>query len=427
MTNHRDQKDVVIDIRKKLKEAGPPITKKCSIYRVPFDIRKHRVDAYTPKIVSIGPLHHNTHPGLQNMERHKLIYCNSFLERTQTDVDTWIRYIEGIEPDLRRCYSEKLEISKEELVNIILVDSGFIFELFRKDYCKDWSENDTFISIPLIRDTVAVDLFLFENQIPFHVLTDLFKLSRTTGSDAGNNAIPSFDELTFHYFDFYNKPKLKFDDKSISISHFTDLVRTFHLQHPQKNRPSRDNELLKHVPTANELSEAGVKFKVLNSVCLLDLKFSGGVLQMPRLKVEDRTEVLFRNMVALEQCHYPLESYITDYVCLFDFLINSSRDVDTLVQQEVLVNWTGDTDTVVNLFNSLGKNITQSNMNSNYLTVSQKLNVFYRNIFNKMKSTLRRDYCNSPWQTAATIAAIVLLVLSVIQTVCSIIGVLPKE
>ncbi|XP_022636020.1 uncharacterized protein LOC106761670 [Vigna radiata var. radiata] len=356
MTNQREQKDVVIDIRKKLKEAGPPITKECSIYRVPFDIRKHNADAYTPKIVSIGPLHHNAHPGLQNMERHKLIYCNSFLERTHTDVDTWIRYIEKIEPDLRRYYSETLQFSKEELVNIILVDSGFIFELFWKDYNKkDWTENDTFLLIPLIRDTVAVDLFLFENQIPFHVLTNLFELSRTTGSDAG------------------------------------------------------------------------VHFKVLNSDCLLDLKFSGGVLQMPKLKVEDRTEVLFRNMVALEQCHYPLESYITDYVCLLDFLINSSRDVDTLVQQEVLVNWTGDTDTVVNLFNSLGKNITQSNMNSNYLIVSHGLNYFYRNIFNKLKSTLRRDYCDSPWQTAATIAAIVLLVLSVIQTVCSIISVLPQE
>lgn len=428
MTNQREQKDVVIDIRKQLKEAGPPITKECSIYRVPFDIRKHNADAYTPKIVSIGPLHHNAHPGLQNMERHKLIYCNSFLERTHTDVDTWIRYIEKIEPDLRRYYSETLQFSKEELVNIILVDSGFIFELFWKDYNKkDWTENDTFLLIPLIRDTVAVDLFLFENQIPFHVLTNLFELSRTTGSDAGNNAIPSFVELTFSYFDFYNKPKLKFDDKNISISHFTDLIRTFHLQHPPERRPPRITKLLKHVPTANELSEAGVHFKVLNSDCLLDLKFSEGVLQMPKLKVEDRSEVLFRNMVALEQCHYPLESYITDYVCLLDFLINSSRDVDTLVQQEVLVNWTGDTDTVVNLFNSLGKNITQSNMNSNYLIVSHGLNYFYRNIFNKLKSTLRRDYCDSPWQTAATIAAIVLLVLSVIQTVCSIISVLPQE
>ncbi|QCE16227.1 UPF0481 protein At3g47200-like [Vigna unguiculata] len=425
MTNHRDHKNFVIDIRKKLEEAGPPITKECSIYRVPFDIRKHNEDAYTPKIVSIGPLHHNNHHRLQNMERHKLVYCNAFLERTQTSLDTWIRYIEEIEPDFRRCYSETLGFSKEELVNIIVVDSGFIFELFWKDRYNEWSGNDTFLLIPLIRDTIAVDLLLFENQIPFHVLTHLFNLSLT--SVAGNNAIPSFIELTFLYFEFYNTPELKFDDNNISISHFTDLIRTFHLQHPPERRPPRTTKLLKHVPTANELSEAGVHFKVLDSVCLLDLKFSGGVLRMPQLKVEDRTEVLFRNMVALEQCHYPHESYITDYVSLLDFLINTSRDVDTLVQQEVLVNWTGDTDSVVNLFNSLGKNITQSNMNLNYWSVSHGLNGFYHNIFNKLKSTLRRDYCDSPWQTAATIAAIVLLVLSVIQTVCSIMSVIPQE
>jgi len=423
-----NQKDVVIDIRKKLEGAGPPVTKECSIYKVPFDIRKHNEDAYTPKIVSIGPLHHNTHPRLQNMERHKLIYCNAFLERTQTSLETWIRYIEEIEPDFRLCYSDTLEFTKEELVKIILVDSGFIFELFWKDYHTEWTGSDTFLLIPLIEDTIALDLLLFENQLPFHVLDNLFNLSFTTSFGVGgNNAIPSFTELTFSYFSFYNKPELRFNDNSIGICHFTDLIRTFHLQHPPDRRSSRTTDLLKHVPTATELSEAGVNFKVVESDCLLDLKFSGGVLHMPLLKVEDRTEVLFRNMVALEQCFYPEKSYITDYISLLDFLINTSGDVDTLVQQGVLVNWTGDTDTVVKLFNSLGKNITQSNISSNYCTLSNDLNRFYHNICNKLKSTLRRDYCNSPWQTAATIAAIVLLILSLIQTVCSVLSVLPEE
>ncbi|XP_068484062.1 UPF0481 protein At3g47200-like [Phaseolus vulgaris] len=426
MTNNKEQKDVVIDIRKKLEGVGPAVTEGCSIYRVPFDIRKHNEDAYTPKIVSIGPLHHNTHPRLQSMERHKLIYCKAFLERTKTSLDNWIRYIEEIEPDFRRCYSDTLEFRKEELVQIILVDSGFIFELFWKGYHEE-IEKGTFLSIPLIEDTIAVDLLLFENQLPFYVLNHLFTQSFTTTSSDGNNDIPSFSELTFKYFGFYNSPNLSFRDDSISISHFTDLVRTFHLQHPPERRPERTFDLLKHVHTASELSEAGVKFKVLESDCLLDLKFSGGVLQMPQLKVEDRTEVLFRNMVALEQCHYPHESFITDYVVILDFLINTSRDVETLVQQKVLVNWTGDTETVVNLFNSLAKNISQSDINCNYYTLSEDLSHFYDNICNKLKSTLRRDYCNSPWQTAATTAAIVLLILSVIQTVCSVLSVLPQK
>ncbi|KAK8465489.1 hypothetical protein PHAVU_009G094766 [Phaseolus vulgaris] len=181
MTNNKEQKDVVIDIRKKLEGVGPAVTEGCSIYRVPFDIRKHNEDAYTPKIVSIGPLHHNTHPRLQSMERHKLIYCKAFLERTKTSLDNWIRYIEEIEPDFRRCYSDTLEFRKEELVQIILVDSGFIFELFWKGYHEE-IEKGTFLSIPLIEDTIAVDLLLFENQLPFYVLNHLFTQSFTTTS-----------------------------------------------------------------------------------------------------------------------------------------------------------------------------------------------------------------------------------------------------
>ncbi|MCI30165.1 hypothetical protein A2U01_0051374, partial [Trifolium medium] len=107
--------------------------------------------------------------------------------------------------------------------------------------------------------------------------------------------------------------------------------------------PSRKHEPMKHLPSVTELLEAGVRFKVnTKSQCLLDLRFSGRVLEIPQLKVEDGTEILFRNMVALEQCHYPYESYITDYVAVLDFLVNTGRDVDILVRQKILVHWLGD-------------------------------------------------------------------------------------
>ncbi|MCI16797.1 hypothetical protein A2U01_0037941, partial [Trifolium medium] len=124
---------------------------------------------------------------------------------------------------------------------------------------------------------------------------------------------------------------------------------------------------MKHLPSVTELLEAGVRFKVnTESQCLLDLRFSGRVLEIPQLKVEDWTEILFRNMVALEQCHYPYQSYITDYVAVLDFLINTGRDVDILVRKKILVNWLGDSDSVANLFNSLWKNVTHSNFSSDY-------------------------------------------------------------
>lgn len=417
------QNSVVNGIRAMLEGAEAAVTEECCIYRVPSDIRKLNEEAYTPKVVSIGPFHHNS-PHLQNMERHKLIYCKAFLERYQISLESWIHYIERVEPEFRSCYSETLHFTKEELVRIIFVDCGFIFELFWCIFYEEWlGKNISFLMKHLLATNIRLDLLLLENQLPFFVLENLFNLSCPSAPAAApNRKIPSFLELTFDYFIYYNRSKLT--SQNIRIMHFTDLIRIFHLQyplqHPLQHRLQTDETII-HLPSATELSEAGVEFKVnTQSDCLLDLKFSGRVLQIPQLKVEDWTERLFRNMVALEQCYYPEQSYITDYVAILDFLVNTSRDVDLLVRKRVLVNWLGESDSVASMFNGLWKNITHINFNYQYFLLCKDLNAFCRNPFNKMKSTLRRDYCNTPWQTAVSIAGIVLLFLSLVEAVCSI-------
>ncbi|KAK7352726.1 hypothetical protein VNO80_18154 [Phaseolus coccineus] len=415
-----NRSDFVVDFEEMLKGAEAPVTDECCIYRVPFGIRRLKEDAYTPTVVSIGPFHHNRHPRLHSMERHKLMYCKAFLERTKTSLDSWIHYVQEVELEFRRCYSEAIEFNKEELVKIILVDCGFILELFLRD--RDDNYSHTFLSIPWLSTHIRLDLLLLENQLPFFVLQNLFNLSFSTTT----NNIPSFIQLTFDYFSYYNTSKLKSENVSI-IRHFTDLLRTFHLQHPAESRPSRTDKPVENCPSATELSEAGVRFKVkTRTKCLLELGFSGGVLEIPQLDVDDSTELLFRNMVALEQCHYPSKSYITDYAKVLDFLINTSRDVDILIRKRVLVNWLGDTDSVAKMLNALMQNVTETTLSFDYFRICQDLSAFHRNPWNNLKSTLRRDYCKSPWQTAATIAAIVILVLSLVQTVCSILQVIQK-
>ncbi|AES74660.2 DUF247 domain protein, partial [Medicago truncatula] len=215
-------------------------------------------------------------------------------------------------------------------------------------------------------------------------------------------------------------------DGDISISHFTDLIRIFHLQHPIESRPSREaiDEQIIHLPSATELLEAGVRFKVnTESNCLLDLRFSGGVLEIPQLTVEDSTEILFWNMVALEQCHYPHESYIADYVVVLDYLINTGKDAGILVWNKILENWLGDSDSVANLFNGLCKNVVYSDISSQFSILCKELNAFCSNPWHKLKATLRRDYGKTPWQTAASIAGILLLILTLLQSVCSVLQV----
>ncbi|CAK8568651.1 unnamed protein product [Lathyrus sativus] len=428
--NHHDM--VVNAISSMLDETEPPVTADCCIYKVPFVIRRLNDDAYTPKVISIGPFHHrhHHHPRLQNMERHKLIYFKAFLRRTDSTLHIFVHYIESIIPIFTRSYSETLDFTHQELVKLILIDSGFIIELFWRFYYDDWSQDDAFLLKPWLASHIRLDLLLLENQLPFFILEKIFNISFTTSNSTHTSAktkIPSFLDLTFDYFAYYNKSNLVSDNSDISIRHFTDLIRIFHLQHPLERRPRRIDEPMKHLHCVTELLEAGVRFKVnTKSECLLDLRFSGRVLEIPQLKVEDWTEILFRNMVALEQCHYPYESYITDYVAVLDFLINTGRDVDILVQKGILVNWLGNSDSVANLFNSLWKNVTHLNFNSHYSVLCEDLNGFCSDPLHKLKATLRRDYCSSPWQTAASIAGILLLILSLIQSVCSVLQVVQQ-
>ncbi|KAE9584103.1 hypothetical protein Lalb_Chr00c49g0413091 [Lupinus albus] len=218
---------------------------------------------------------------------------------------------------------------------------------------------------------IRLDLVLIENQLPFFVLESLYNRALISGS--GN--IPSFLVLTFDYFAYCNSCNL--DSDNIIIRHFIDLLRMFHLQQPiERWSPSRKESLV-HLNSASELVETGVKFKVnIKTKCLLDLKFSWVVLEIPQFRVEDGTKLLIHNLVALEQCHYPYESYITNYVTILDFHINSNKDVDALIENDVLLNCLGDTDSVTNFYNGLWKNITHLNFSSNYIHLSLDLNVF---------------------------------------------------
>jgi len=414
----------LVDINAMLDGAEPPSTGDCCIYKVPSKLRKLNEDAYTPTVVSIGPFHHGQ-PQLQNMEPQKLIHFKAFLQRTKACLNDLVCYVDSILSDFKRCYSETLPFSHNELVKLILIDSGFIIELFLRYHYGG------FVFELWFDEGITIDLMLLENQLPFFVIEKIYSLSfSSTNASVPNTMIPSFLQLTTYYFDYYNISKLSFDNRDISIRHFTDLIRIFHLQHPIESRPSRNriDEQIIHLPSATELLEAGVKFKVnTKSKCLLDLRFSGGVLEIPSLIVEDRTETLFRNMVALELCHYPKESYIIDYVAILDYLINTGTDVDILVQNKILHNWLGDSHSVANLFNGLCINVVHYNISSQFSVLCKELNAFCRNPWNKLKATLRRDYCNTPWKTAASIAGVLLLVLTIIQTVCSVLQVVQQS
>ncbi|KAL1307565.1 UPF0481 protein At3g47200-like [Arachis hypogaea] len=411
--------DVAMEINEMLEKAQPLFRDECCIYRVPHEIRGSNPDAYTPRAVSIGPFHHGDQK-LLKMEDQKRIYCRQFIERSGTkSLESFVSCVQELEPQVRACYSDDIKLSKEEHVMVILVDCCFILELLLRFFSEESKEDDSISLFPWLDEYLRWDLLLLENQIPFFVFNNLYDLAFATLN--GGTGHPSLLKLILGYF---FGPYDDTDWDSGSIEHFTDLLRTFHLK--QSISPlSRKKETLPFLKSAIQLHEAGVKFKVINkrSLCLLDLKFSGHTLEIPQIELEDKTEIWLRNMVALEQCYYPDESYITDYTAVLDYLINTEKDVDFLVNKGIIINWLGDSKAVAKLFNGLEKNIIHETFNAEYLRICKDLNDFCEHPCHRKVATLRRDYCNTPWKTVASVAGIALLILTVIQTVCSIIQV----
>jgi hypothetical protein len=69
--------------------------------------------------------------------------------------------------------------------------------------------------------------------------------------------------------------------------------------------------------------------------------------------LDNNIELYVRNILALEQCHYPIKAYVTDYFILLNFLLNGEKDSDLLRREGILVSGFGNK-YVTNFINNLG-------------------------------------------------------------------------
>eukprot|EP00257_Ricinus_communis_P025063 XP_025012477.1 UPF0481 protein At3g47200 isoform X2 [Ricinus communis] len=381
---------------------------------VPPRLRKVNEEAYTPQVISIGPFHHGD-PRLQTMEKHKLRYLRKFLERTKTSLRSFVQDIKQKEDSIRSCYAETIELGSNEFVKMILTDSTFIIEHFLRKYFPDLQdEHDRTVCKPWRQGDIKNDLILLENQLPLFVIKDLYELAFSSFQ----NKCPSFLELAFHFFKSFNNQGKSPQE---GAKHFTDMLRSFLLPWCKSSEPTDDDKML-YIHSATELQGAGVKFKVSSTKCLLRLQFTDQVLEIPRFRIHSRTESILRNLMALEQCLYPCNTYICDYIFLMDCLINTENDVDLLIDKKIIVNGLGNSSEVATLLNNLCKHITLCEGCFFYSKISEELNNYYEVLWHSWNATFIRDYFGNPWLTASTIAAVVLLILTLVQTIFSIIS-----
>ncbi|XP_049391714.1 putative UPF0481 protein At3g02645 [Solanum stenotomum] len=365
-------------IDKKLKDLDNLSIKSCTIFKVNVGLRESNPDAYTPKMVSIGP-YYKKNSQLGPMEKYKLMYLRRFLQRKERlDVKRCIGELLKLKEEALKCYEDIQDNS--QFCEMLLLDGCFVVEFIR-ERCNLRPEEEARIIITNRASYIFRDLMLLENQLPFFVLNQLHSMTKQNNE---SSLVILVNKLFRRFAEMLKKTSASFSETECnnigSIKHLLHLLHIFSCNPMKKSNNDKTCHMV--LPNATELSEAGVNFaKVSDMTSLLDIKFEKGLMTIPCFQVEDGTETLLRNLIAYEQQSSDVRSiYFSDYAIFMDHLIDSDKDVSLLRQKGIIVNWTADDKQVASLFNKLGNGVTT-----------------YPDFYYKEEFRLAVEYSEKPW------------------------------
>uniref|UniRef100_A0A1U7XMW1 UPF0481 protein At3g02645 n=2 Tax=Nicotiana sylvestris TaxID=4096 RepID=A0A1U7XMW1_NICSY len=444
-------------------------TESCTIFKVTTGLHESNPDAYTPKLISIGPYHKNN-PKLRSMEKYKLHYRQRFLRRKERiDLESCIRELEELQDEALKCYDDIDQHfnngSSRKFVEMLLLDGCFVVEYIR-EFCKMVPEGeDKIIKAAWMEVLVDRDLLLLENQLPFFILAKLHEM--TTDHD-----VPFIEMVKYNFATSLPKVTPKFikktDGNAKEVKHLLQVIHVcccppgmnasltgnasnklkngeksfnwpLQLSWSNKKQQIEDDDDIWHdrMRCATELGEAGIEFskagkiyRRLNKdneedcISLFDIKYDKELIEIPCFEVVDSTETVLRNLIAYEQHSIDVHhKYFTDYVILMDRLINSDKDVKLFRLKGIIRNRIGDDNEAASIFNRLGEGVIPSTQ-FYYKEACKKVVEHCEKPWSERKASFWHNYFNGPWVGLSTAAAVILLSLTVMQTVLTFISTL---
>ncbi|XP_021725915.1 UPF0481 protein At3g47200-like [Chenopodium quinoa] len=345
-------------------------------------------------------------------------------EQTRGKLDKLVADLEDIEHEARQYYSEDVKItqlSRDEFVNMMLLDGCFIVELFKELNENKFASPTTLLPKRWMLPAVRRDLITLENQLPMIVLKKIFDETRTKSMEETSLewlALCFFNPLMFRDDKLLQRSyeSIASNPKKTTHHHLLDLFHSS-ITPGDKEKRGEEDHMYRSV---RELKEAGIKVRVLDSTQPLELKFERGVLRMPSLQIDNHTESFFRNIVAYEQCHHVCKPDITTYLFFLDKLINSTKDVELLHYEGVIQHTLGSNRQVAKLVNNLCIEVEHDGKESYLYDVVEDINEYSNRWSSKAKAKLKHDYFCNVWVGISTIAALLLLYLTLLQTSCDV-------
>lgn len=388
----------------------------CSIFKVPKSFNDVNGKLYQPQIISIGPFHHGlTH--VQMMEEHKYHYLGQLLARTMLTLQDLFSAVAPLMSAARECYSEAIPFDDQHFLEMLVVDGCFIIELFRKvAKLVTFEVDDPIKSMSWIFPALLRDLHRLENQIPFSVLQCLYDFTRD--KDSCEEITLATLSLDFFNFTIQRPDEIIWKYKDLQPKHLLDLLRSsFITPELDPEDPSKESTAPSHViHSVSKLRQAGIHLRPGKSETFLAVKFRRGVIEMPRVTLDDFLSSLLVNCVMYEQCHNGHSTYFTTYATFVDCLVNTAKDVEYLCDKNIIENYFGTEAEIATFVNNLGKEVA-FDIDKCYLAkLFDDVNKYHQNDWHVYWATLKYTYFNTPWSFISVVAAFVLLLLTFLQT-----------
>ncbi|CAM0901988.1 unnamed protein product [Alopecurus aequalis] len=483
----------------------------CVIYKVQHHIRIVNKFSYEPCVLSIGPYHHGA-PALQNVQKEKWSYLDYVLKlKCDKNLLDYLLALEGLAKQARNFYSEELKMDSEEFLQMLLLDGCFVLVALggtrgilacarqqaddlnaeevlvenggqTKPHSDDangtnQTQNQTMMQEdgkddrqgeerstyedefgPWFFRFLIHDLLLLENQIPFFIVKEIFKVDEPFTHDIAKyvegalrwfpKSIQEHDRpKDFHHLlhlcHMYFKPSRKEDNYQAGpqyLNRFLNLGRKYfkleHYHDYNEDCPSfnpempylQDDQQLNRWRRVAQYLEAGVKFKKrehdkLNPHSLLDIKFSKGAMEIPCIIVDEFTETLFRNLIAFEQTCPQFGDDFTAYVVFLSQIISMPEDVTLLARRQIIVHHLDSDELVSDLFTMLSKDVVFDFNGQYYLkSLCQMMEAYYQSRLDRWIAWLWINHFRNPWLVLAAFATAIVLVCTIVQTVYGILA-----
>ena len=376
---------------------------------------------YTPKMISIGPIHHHLRLG----EQLKRLWTVKYVQETNKSTRELYQNIKDDIQNLKKLFAEDVlsDYKDDDRLAWMLFIDGCSVLYFMKHYTAGKEK-----SLKIKYDQMIYmkrDLIMLENQLPYQVLLllcpreqQLRYIIQSYLSKSLESAIDYHQQQTpgdHHVINFEEQPThlLHFLRRNI-INHIIGCA----CERQEEMAKDHDEKLQKLRPTyksIQDLKASGIGVKKAEKKG--DIHYEPGIsgnLVIPPFTINDTVAIATLNVMAYEMCpDFENEYEVSSFIEFLDSVVDNAEDVKELRKAGIIVNMLGSDEEVAQLFNSFSSDLV---VPQRYETVRREIELQYSHAWRTWIAQLIHTHFTSPWTICAFLAAILALFLSAILT-----------